>query len=68
MSRRADATRAACGEDSRNLDSWAMDPGLLADQLGLLTVVQQLAEVFPFVGLPRVFEARRIRTTERKRG
>lgn len=27
--------RAACGEDSRNLDSWAMDPGLLADQLGL---------------------------------
>jgi cobyrinic acid a,c-diamide synthase len=27
--------RAACGKDSRNLDSWAMDPGLLADQLGL---------------------------------
>lgn len=27
--------RAACGEASRNLDSWAMGPGVLADQLGL---------------------------------
>ena len=27
--------RAACGEASRNLDSWAMGPGVLADHLGL---------------------------------
>lgn len=27
--------RAACGEDSRNLDSWAMAPGVLAEQLSL---------------------------------
>ncbi|MBV0892714.1 cobyrinate a,c-diamide synthase [Paracoccus sp. Z118] len=27
--------RAACGEASRNLDSWAMEAGILADQLAL---------------------------------
>ena len=32
----------------------------LADQLGFLAVVQQLAEVLQFVGLPGVFEAGRI--------